>query len=76
MPLPARIALVLVLLLLSFADADAQRASLGSDRYADLGFRTGSAFPDIVLPEISTNKPTSLADFRGKKLLVLHFASW
>ncbi len=41
-----------------------------------LGFTVGEAFPDIVLPDINTLKPTSLSDFRGKKLIVLHFASW
>lgn len=47
-----------------------------ADPYAHLGFKTGAMFPDIVLPEISNGKPMSVADFAGKKLIVLHFASW
>ena len=32
--------------------------------------------PDFVLPSIEDNKPIRLSDYRGKKVLLLHFASW
>ena len=32
--------------------------------------------PDIVLPRIDNGKPLKLSDYRGKKVLLIHFASW
>ena len=32
--------------------------------------------PDFELPSIDENKLVKLSDFRGKKLLLFHFASW
>ncbi len=36
----------------------------------------GQPHPDFVLPAIDDQRRISLADFRGKKLLLFHFASW
>jgi hypothetical protein len=36
----------------------------------------GQRHPDFTLPNIATGKPVSLSDFRGKKVLLIHFASW
>ena len=36
----------------------------------------GQRHPDFTLPNIATGKPVSPSDFRGKKVLLIHFASW
>ncbi|HUT33655.1 MAG TPA: hypothetical protein VNE39_09260 [Planctomycetota bacterium] len=36
----------------------------------------GKRHPDFMLPRIDDRKPVSLSDFRGKKVLLIHFASW
>lgn len=36
----------------------------------------GQPHPDFVLPNIANGKPVKLSDFRGKKVLLVHFASW
>jgi hypothetical protein len=36
----------------------------------------GQRHPDFTLPDIRTGKPVSLSDFHGKKVLLIHFASW
>ncbi len=38
--------------------------------------RAGEAHPEFTLPSIADGKPVSLAQFRGKKVLLIHFASW
>lgn len=38
--------------------------------------RVGQRHPDFVLPTISDGKPLSLSQFRGKKVLLIQFASW
>lgn len=38
--------------------------------------RVGKPHPDFLLPEIATGRPMSLSQFRGKKVLLVHFASW
>jgi hypothetical protein len=40
------------------------------------GFNPGEAFPTIALPSAVDGRPTSMAEFRGKKLIVNIFASW
>ena len=39
-------------------------------------FEVGQPFPDIVLPSLEDGRPVSIADFRGKKLILHVFASW
>lgn len=36
----------------------------------------GQPHPEIVLPRIDDRQSVSLTDYRGKKLLLIHFASW
>jgi hypothetical protein len=38
--------------------------------------KVGQRHPDFTLPDIHSGKPVSLSDFRGKKVLLIHFASW
>lgn len=38
--------------------------------------RVGQRHPDVMLPTISDGKPVSLSQYRGKKVLLIHFASW
>ena len=59
---------VLLALLVTLAAADAARA-----QYRPV---VGEPHPDFVLPDIRTGEAVSLAQFRGKKVLLVHFASW
>lgn len=36
----------------------------------------GQPFPEIVLPSLEDGAPMSIADFRGRKVLLHVFASW
>ena len=38
--------------------------------------KVGVRHPDFTLPRIDDRTPVSLSDFRGKKVLLIHFASW
>ncbi len=38
--------------------------------------RLGALHDNFTLPDIETGKPVSLSQFRGKKVLLIHFASW
>jgi hypothetical protein len=40
------------------------------------GPKPGEAYPAYVLPSLADGGPLSVAHFRGKKVLLLHFASW
>jgi hypothetical protein len=40
------------------------------------GPKVGQRHADFTLADIHTGKPTSLSDFRGKKVLLIQFASW
>ena len=40
------------------------------------GFEVDQPFPAIAFPTLEDGRPASLADFRGKKLLLHVFASW
>jgi len=41
-----------------------------------VGRSVGEAFPSIVLPALNGGRAMSLAAFRGKKVLLIEFASW
>lgn len=69
-----KIALV-ALTLIAFAGEEMTAQSRGLD-LGSLGFEAGKAYPDIVLPRLEDGKPGSISEFRGKKVIVLHFASW
>ena len=36
----------------------------------------GEPFPNLVLPSMTDGRPMSLADFRGRKVILHVFASW
>lgn len=36
----------------------------------------GQVFPNLTLPSLEDGRPTSLADFRGHKVILHIFASW
>ncbi len=36
----------------------------------------GRPFPDLVLPALQDGRPLSIADFRGRKVILQVFASW
>ena len=38
--------------------------------------KAGERYVGFTLPDIDTGKPVSLSDFRGKKVLLIQFASW
>jgi len=40
------------------------------------GFNPGEPFPTLALPSAADGRPMSLAEFRGRKLIVNIFASW
>ena len=51
-------------------------ASSTPGRGADVSLRNGHPFPDIHLPSLEDGKLTAMSSFRGKKTLLLVFASW
>ncbi len=52
-------------------------ASLQDQRYPPIAhLRAGNPFPALTLPDCADGRPTSLADFRGKRVLLQLFASW
>jgi hypothetical protein len=38
--------------------------------------KVGERHPDFTLPAIGDRSPISLSDFRGKRVLLIHVASW
>jgi hypothetical protein len=40
------------------------------------GFEIGQAFPPLAFPSLESDRPTSLAGFRGEKVVLQIFASW
>lgn len=51
-------------------------ASLAPAQVPARPFEVGRPFPDIVLPSAEDGSPMSIADFRGKRLVLHVFASW
>ncbi len=52
---------------------------LGSTLSASAGTyapKVGERHPDFTLPTIDNRTPTALSSFRGKKVLLIQFASW
>ena len=39
-------------------------------------FKVGQPFPNLVFPSVDNGRPTSIAQYRGKKVLLHIFASW
>ncbi|MPY89657.1 MAG: hypothetical protein GEU99_17265 [Luteitalea sp.] len=42
----------------------------------ELPFTVGKPVPTLTLPDLVDGRPRSLAEFRGKKLILQIFASW
>jgi hypothetical protein len=40
-----------------------------------IGTEVGQHYPDFLLPTLD-GKPQRLSEYRGKKMLLFHFASW
>ena len=65
-------ATVLPLAIPLFAHGPAIVPSAGSGT----AFEVGEPFPDLVLPSLVDGLPASIAQFRGKKVVLHVFASW
>jgi hypothetical protein len=63
--------LVLALAACGMMLGSSSRASAAS--YAP---KVGQRHPDFTLPRIGDRAPVSLSNFRGKKVLLIQFASW
>ncbi len=63
----------LSLLMMTFGSFFFFTAPSDADGYS---LRVGQVHPDFTLPDIADRKPVSLSQFRGRKVLLVHFASW
>lgn len=63
-----RLSLVFVMLLVS-----QQATTIKAQSYNP---QVGEPHADFALPDIATGELRRLSDFRGKKVLLIHFASW
>ena len=50
--------------------------SISNAQIASFSPKDGQPHPDFILPSIEDGKPIQLSDLRGKKVLLMHFASW
>ena len=50
-------------------------AEIRADDRPAIGTAQGQMYPDFVLPSLA-GKEIRLSDYRGKKVLLFHFASW
>jgi hypothetical protein len=53
-----------------------QAGSLHAQGVESAEFREGQVFPTTVFPGVDGGRPSSVADFRGNKLILHIFASW
>ena len=63
-------------LTLTLATAGIVIGSAGPAVPAPYAPKVGQRHPDFTLPLIGDRAPVSLSDFRGKKVLLIQFASW
>ena len=47
-----------------------------SSQAAGYSPQVGQIHPDFTLPGIADREPVSLSQFHGRKVLLIHFASW
>lgn len=66
-------ALLMVLPWLLPSEAAFAQANNAARSYAPV---VGKPHPALRLPKIDNRESVSLADYRGKKVLLIHFASW
>jgi hypothetical protein len=50
--------------------------TISSSRAEEYSPEVGKRHVDFTLPNIEDGKPVSLSQFLGKKVLLIHFASW
>lgn len=46
-----------------------------ADEPPPIGTDVGQMYPDFILPALE-GEPIRLSDYRGRKTLLIHFASW
>ena len=63
----------LSLLMMTFGSICFFAAPSDADGYSP---RVGQVHPDFTLPGIADRELVSLSQFRGRKVLLVHFASW
>jgi hypothetical protein len=63
-------------LALTLATCGMMLGSTGGASAAGYAPAIGERHADFTLPTIGTRTPTSLSSFRGKKVLLIQFASW
>lgn len=51
-------------------------SALPTVRESGVGMEMGQQYPDIVLPALDGSGPLSVSHFRGRKIILLQFASW
>jgi len=56
--------------------ATAWAGAIPSARAEEYSPRIGERHADFTLPNIEDGKPVSLSQFRGQRVLLIHFASW
>ena len=64
---------ILIVLGLLQTNSVAQRRQRNVQRYP---VPVGAVHPDFRLPNVMDGKPVSLKDFQGRKVILVHFASW
>lgn len=65
--------LPLAVLLIAGASLPCERTLAQSGAYRPI---QGEPHPEVVLPSIEDQRAVALSQFRGKKVLLIHFASW
>jgi len=63
-------------LALALATCGILLGSTSPARAASSAPKVGERHPDFTLPTIGDRTPVSLSNFRGKKVLLIQFASW
>ncbi|MCZ6652612.1 MAG: redoxin domain-containing protein [Planctomycetota bacterium] len=66
----ARVALMLLCACLTLMPVSAR-----ADQEPTIGTAVGEAYPDFVFPTLE-GQDVRLSDYRGRKVLLIHFASW
>ncbi len=51
-------------------------AASATENGSAVGMAVGQRYPDITLPALDGRGPLSVSHFRGRKILLLQFASW
>ncbi len=51
-------------------------AASSTENESAVGMAVGQRYPDITLPALDGRGPLSVSHFRGRKILLVQFASW